>query len=452
MLASDNLPALLEAGYDIDFHIYTFSNERWLFQSFPSFQKLVTLCHIELRDITPQSERYGNKGLMAYCHEQSLIEAGMNTLPVMLLCSDAIFIDGTFPRLLKHVEQGRKLVLQSAIRIADKQVMPKLAKIYNGAYAISLSRSMAESFVIDHMHDDEKQLAMPSQMCAYGWPGIPSWKEEGIGYAKCTPYFNPAILVAEPWMKLNGATIDNAPLIGELLNRQGAVHICTSYAEGGVLDLAPDGINQLPLKNGRQSPLDFAARVAFGFIAGWQHELFHHIVFVAKNDNDQFHPAVREKANNFIQHVDKFVNAILQNPVDFHDLKTSIINDYYDQFIHVDEVVLAEKIACLVELLQTKKVLLYGGGDFFHFISSRLFSSDINFLVSDQSEIKRLYWAQMFDVVSPHAIADMNVIQAVVPMSMEHEYTMKAFLKEIGVRAPVMIFNWGQIKRNEKAA
>lgn len=444
LLANNNLPLLNKNGYHIVFQIFTKQKFISTFESHQNINALKRYAQVSYY-LLDDKNNFSNVELFSYAHEQSLQAAAKNKMPVLFLCADALYSNGSFSFAVSQYEQGFQVVLAPPFRVNDYEVMECISSKQSNNNRLELTNTDVNNYIVNYLHQDEDDLAFPTIYKACGWSGIPSWYKKADFYLKNSPYYNPVLVVADESMSLKGGTLDNAPFINELFNSQVKIFVCDSTKDIGILDLAPQGVRQLPIDVGLSTPFDLALKVVFGLVQPWQYQMLKTPVMIYDNNTEALACAINQ-SKNFLLSVDKHVTDIQSDPKKYFYEHTQFISVRYTQVLGIELDRIQKIVNKICSKFENKHIVLYGCGEFFKFIFTLFNFNGLSIKVSDRNEAQLEHLSDIFPVIKLNKLETADVI---IPMSLEFEFKMKEYLQtELKITTPIYIAHWHELREN----
>lgn len=445
LLASNNLPLLKIKGYQIIFQIFT---KQKFISTFDNNQNLIALKQfVEISYyLLDYKDNLSNVELFSYAHEKSLQAAAKEKMPVLFLCADTLYSNGSFSFAVSQYEQGYQVVLAPPFRVNDNEVMESITSKKGDNNCIELTSTEINNYILKCLHQDEVDLAFPTRYKACGWSGIPSWYNKIEFYLKNSPYYNPVLVVADESMTLKGGTLDNAPFLNELFNSQANIFVCDNTNNIGILDLAPQGVRQIPIDVGLSTPFDLALKVAFKLVLPWQYQVLKKTIIISSRGNSAALRRAINQSENFMLSVDEHVANILKAPQLYFYEHIQLVSARYTQLFGIE----LDKIPAIINKICTKfedkNVVLYGCGEFFKYIFMTFDFNNLSIQVSDKSEELLDDFTCIFPVIT---LNELEAVDVIIPMSLEFEFQMKAFLQsELKITTPIYIAHWHELREN----
>jgi hypothetical protein len=197
-LSPNNLPSLLFRNNSI-YKIYTTSKDAEKIENSSVFRKLSEIIFTKIILIDGFGEVI-HKGIvsgdkhkvLAQCYRESLQIAAMENGVCVFLVPDGVFPDGTFPKLERIIENGKKATLIPPFRVVKETFVPVfLERFYSekDLTATISSRELAK-LTLDHLHPEYKVSFWDSSPFNH-WPSQLLWrvKDEGVLLRSFTPFF-----------------------------------------------------------------------------------------------------------------------------------------------------------------------------------------------------------------------------------------------------------------------
>jgi hypothetical protein len=262
---------------------------------------------------------------------------------------------------------------------------------------------------------------------------------------KNSPYFNPVLVVGDESMSLKGGTLDNAPFLNDLFDNNAAIYICDDTKNIGILDLAPQGIRQLPIHIGVSTPLDLAIKIAFKFVQPWQFEVLKTNVIISVDSSEKLFFTVNQR-ERYLLSVDEYVTNILKKPQFYFYEYIQCISARYTLTLGVELSCIERIINNICNRFTDQNIVLYGCGEFLKFIYSTFDFLGVSIRISDRDDKVLDVLSDVFPTVKLNEIESTDVI---IPMSLEFEFEMKDFLQtELKVNSPIYIAHWHKLREN----
>lgn len=127
-----NLLAAKQAGYTLEYALFTDEPTLQAMSRHPNFMRLSQLCEINTVKLSwpPDADQFASRyQLLVQMFHTVLNEVKDRADAVSVLVADLVFAKSSIPKMLRHLERGHDAVFMVPIRSAADSVMPYLQKL-----------------------------------------------------------------------------------------------------------------------------------------------------------------------------------------------------------------------------------------------------------------------------------------------------------------------------------
>lgn len=297
----------LKGRSDCRYHIFTTEEGREKIESSEPFQdlkKILPVDFFQLGDSFSENKYYK----WAQCNKITILEANRLNAAVIFFNPDAIYSDGMFKILIDAMQQGKRVVVCSGVRLMKESFLKNLAQhrkeFQKGKTDLTLPPRILTSFALKHLHPISESLFWEQEMIST-WPSNLYWRLDDETLLIRAFHLHPILIWPEKKNVLPHTTIDDVYL-GKVCPSRDKWKIITDSDEFAAFEMSSE--SEAPMIYTDKKDLEKVALWAFTVTKPYHWKFFQTPIFLHSKDKNSSWALKIQACNDEVDKILRFLN------------------------------------------------------------------------------------------------------------------------------------------------